>query len=71
MESCAEDLEALLAKPTSFSFPRTRQELAEAHRAKVCQLVQAKSEAAKALRETRTTTLSASSADLGEDVQQS
>lgn len=67
MESCAEDLEELLGKPVNPASPRTRQELAEAHRAKVCQLVQAKSEAAKALRETRTAALSASSADLDQD----
>ncbi len=57
MESCAADIDELLAKQVGPEAPLSRQELAEAQRAKVCQLAQAKSEAAKALRESRTGSL--------------
>ncbi|WP_196716894.1 HD domain-containing protein [Actinomyces trachealis] len=67
MESCAEDIEALLAKPTDPGTPLTRQEQAEAHRTKLCQLARAKSEAAKALREMRTASFPAIKEEIIQD----
>lgn len=57
MESCAADIDELLAKQADPEAPLTRQEQAQAQRDRVYQLAQAKSEAAKALRESRTGSL--------------